>query len=123
MTVSHCVPTILQMVLQQATADKIDLSGWKQAIGSARLPKGLAKAARVMGIELQAGFGMSETCPLVTLANPKPDNNSEDEEQLLDTITKAGHPVTFMDVEVIDSEGNIQPHDGTTTGEVILRAP
>ena len=44
-TFSHCVPTILHMLISHPAAKEIDLSGWKLVIGGARLPRGLAKAA------------------------------------------------------------------------------
>jgi fatty-acyl-CoA synthase len=45
-TYSHCVPTILQMLLNCPVAQEVDLSNWKVVIGGARLPKGLARAAQ-----------------------------------------------------------------------------
>lgn len=122
-TFSHCVPTILQMVLTHPDAKKTDLSNWKMVIGGARLPKGLAKAARDAGIDIYAGYGMSETCPVMTLATPKEDMLDLDEEPFLDTIIKTGKPIPLVEVEVVDMEGNILPHDGTSTGEVVMRSP
>lgn len=43
-TFSHCVPTILQMLINSPAAIETGLSGWKVAIVGARLPRGLAKA-------------------------------------------------------------------------------
>ena len=40
-TYSHCVPTILQMLLNCPAINQVDLSNWKVTIGGARLPKGL----------------------------------------------------------------------------------
>lgn len=44
-TFSHCVPTILQMLVNGPTIQEVDLSRWKVAIGGARLSRGLAQAA------------------------------------------------------------------------------
>ncbi len=70
--VSHCVPTILQMLLQQADESKQDLAGWTMVIGGAALPPALCKAAREKGIDVFAGYGMSETGPVVSLAQIPP---------------------------------------------------
>jgi len=43
-TFSHCVPTIIHMLVTSPVAKKVDLSHWKVIIGGAALPKGLAKA-------------------------------------------------------------------------------
>ncbi len=39
-TYSHCVPTILHMLLEHPMASKVDLSGWKVVIGGGRLSQG-----------------------------------------------------------------------------------
>ncbi|MDO9585756.1 MAG: AMP-binding protein, partial [Syntrophales bacterium] len=44
-TLSHCVPTIIHMLVSSPVAKKVDLSNWKVIIGGGALPKGLAKAA------------------------------------------------------------------------------
>ena len=41
---------------------------WKVVIGGAALPQGLARAALDRGIDVFAGYGMSETCPLLTIS-------------------------------------------------------
>src|SRR5262249_50835913 len=62
-TFSHCVPTILQMMLAAAKAKGTELAGWKVIIGGAALPQALAKQALGRGVDVFAGYGMSETCP------------------------------------------------------------
>ena len=37
-TFSHCVPTILHMVLNAPEAAGVDLAGWKMTIGGSALP-------------------------------------------------------------------------------------
>ncbi len=71
-TFSHCVPTILHMLLSHPLAREIDLSGWKVVIGGSALSQGLCRTAMNLGINLYTGYGMSETCPVLTLANLKP---------------------------------------------------
>ena len=122
-TFSHCVPTILQMLLTSPAVKEVDLSGWKVVIGGARLPKGLARAARDLGVEISAGYGMSETGPVMTAATPKEDMLDWEEDKLLDIIIKTGKPIPLAEVEVVDVEGNILPHDGVSTGEVVMRSP
>src|SRR6202011_1008250 len=63
-TFTHGVPTILQMLLDAAAAEKADLTGLKMVIGGSALPKALAKRALAAGIDIFAGYGMSETGPL-----------------------------------------------------------
>jgi fatty-acyl-CoA synthase len=122
-TFSHCVPTILQMILASPAAKKIDLSRWKVSIGGAPLSKGLAKMAVEAGIDIVAGYGMSETCPVISCARPKDHMMEWDMEQRMDIITTTGLPMPLVELEVVDKEDNILPHDGKSTGEVVMRAP
>jgi fatty-acyl-CoA synthase len=122
-TFSHCVPTILQMLFASPYVKEVDLSNWKVVIGGARLPKGLAKAARDLGVEIHAGYGMSETGPVMTAATPKEDMMNWEEDKLLDIIIKTGKPIPLAEVEVVDADENILPHDGISVGEVVMRSP
>jgi fatty-acyl-CoA synthase len=122
-TFSHCVPTILQMLLTSPSIGEVDLSGWKVIIGGARLPEGLAKSARDLGIEICAGYGMSETCPVISTAMPKEHMLNWDEDRLLEVAIKTGKPLPLVELEVFDSRGDALPHDGMSTGEVVMRAP
>ena len=122
-TYSHCVPTILQMLLNCPAIKEIDLSNWKVAIGGARLPRGLAKAAQDFGIKIHAGYGMSETCPVISTATPKEHMLDWEEDKLLDVIIKTGKPIPLVELEVVDIEGKAMPHDGDSSGEVVMRAP
>lgn len=71
-TLSHCVPSILHMLLNNPNIKHVDLKGWKLIIGGAALPPRLAKAAVDLGIDIFSGYGMSETCPVLTLAQLSP---------------------------------------------------
>jgi fatty-acyl-CoA synthase len=111
------------MLLTSPSIKEVDLSNWKVVIGGARLPKGLAKTARDLGVEISAGYGMSETGPVMTAATPKEDMLDWEEDKLLDIIIKTGKPIPLAEVEVVDAAGNILPHDGMSTGEVVMRSP
>lgn len=122
-TFSHCIPTIIHMLVTNPVAKKVDLSKWKVVIGGAALPRALAKAAMELGIQISAAFGMSETCPLVTAANLKSTMLGLDEEKKLDIYIKTGLPAPLVEVEVVDPWGKFLPHDGKSTGELVMRAP
>jgi fatty-acyl-CoA synthase len=122
-TFSHCVPTIIHMLVTSPAAKKLDLSKWKVVIGGARLPKGLAKAAEGLGIQVFSGYGMSETCPIISLANLKPYMLDWNEDKQIDKQIMTGLPVPLVYTKVVDSSGKELPHNGQSTGELILRAP
>ena len=66
MTFTHCVPTILQMLLDAPGSDDYDLSGLKMVVGGSALPLSLARAAMERGIDVFAGYGLSEAGPMLT---------------------------------------------------------
>jgi len=122
-TISHCVPTILQMLVSSPVAKKIDISHWKVIIGGARLPKGLAKDAMDLGIKVMAGYGMSETCPVISVSSLKPHMLSWDNEKKSDIVIKTGLPIPLAQVKIIDQDGNDLPSDGKSAGEIVVRTP
>jgi acyl-CoA synthetase (AMP-forming)/AMP-acid ligase II len=123
-TFSHCVPTILQTIVSAPAVKKFDLSRWKVVIGGARLPKGLALEATKLGIKVYAGYGMSETCPVLTIANLKPFMETEwDQERQLDWAIKTGFVIPLVDLKVVNAAGAEVARDGKETGEIVVRAP
>jgi fatty-acyl-CoA synthase len=122
-TFSHCVPTILHMLLSNPLADKVDLSKWKVIIGGSAMPPALAKRARDLGIDVFGGYGMSETCPVLTLAQIDLGDIAGDQQEDLSLRCKAGRAIPLVDLKVVDAELNEMPRDGDATGEVVVRAP
>jgi len=122
-TFSHCVPTILQMMLASPAIANVDLSGWKVIIGGSALPVALARAAVERGIDIIAGYGMSETCPILTLAHLRPHMRDWDAETRLAYLVRAGRPIPFVQLRIVDVEMKDVPHDGTSQGEVVVRSP
>lgn len=122
-TFSHCVPTILQMLLQAADKSGQDLSGWTMIIGGSALSPALCKAARAKGIDVFAGYGMSETGPIVALAQLPAGLTSMNTEEDVRRRCLTGRPVPFVEFRVVDSEMRDVPRDGKSQGEIVLRAP
>jgi len=122
-TFSHCVPTIMNMLVTSPSIDNLDLKGWKVIIGGSALSRGLCAQALEHGINIYTGYGMSETCPLLTLANIKPAMLDSSFDEQVKIRCSTGLPVPNVQIEIVDPAGNILPHDGKTAGEIITRAP
>jgi fatty-acyl-CoA synthase len=122
-TFSHCVPTILHMILTAPEANAIDLSNWKVVIGGSAFPRGMAKEAAEKGINAFAAYGLSETCPFLTAADMSGIHEVSLDEESLARRCKAGQPTVMVDLRVVDAEMNDVPHDGESTGEVVVRTP
>jgi len=119
---THCVPTILQMLLACPEAATMDLSDLTMVIGGSALPRGLASAAIARGIKISAGYGMSETCPMLTVAQVDGELRGDPETEI-DLRICAGRPVPLVDLRIVDEDMQPLPQDGTSKGEVVVRAP
>jgi fatty-acyl-CoA synthase len=122
-TFTHGVPTILQMLLNAAAAAKVDLSGLKMVIGGSALPKALAKQALAAGIDIFAGYGMSETGPLAAVSHVRSNDLTGDPDGEVEFRTRAGIAGPLVDLRIVDPDMNDVPHDGKSAGEIVLRAP
>ncbi len=120
-TFSHCVPTILAMVLAAPGSDQVDLSQWKVIIGGSAFPEGLARAALARGVDVNSGYGMSETCPILTIADIRASQTASDD--TVPTRIATGKPAPLVQLRVVDGDMRDLPHDGKTTGEVVARSP
>lgn len=122
-TVSHCVATIMYMILGSPAIEQVDLSKWKVIIGGGPLPRALCKKALARGIDIYGGYGLSETGPFIMSAHLPPDAADLDEERELEIRCRAGRPNPLVDLRIVDESMEDVPHDGKATGEIVVRAP
>ncbi len=122
-TFSHCVPTILSMILRDSSSSAIDFSKWKVVIGGSALPKALAREAFDRGIDIFAGYGMSETCPVLAVSQLTSEDLTKDIDEQLDLRVRAGIPSGMVHLRLMSEGGQEQPWDGKSAGEIVVRAP
>lgn len=120
---SHCVPTILQMLLNAPGAQGHDFGGMKMIIGGSALNRSLYETAKARGIQLTAAYGMSETCPLISCGYLNEELRAGSEDERTTYRIKAGIPVPLVEAAIMDGDGNLLPADGESQGELVLRAP
>lgn len=122
-TFTHCVPTILQMLLDDEDSHKVDLSQLKMIIGGSSLSDSLAKRAIQRGVDVFTGYGMSETCPVLTLAQLSSADLEQDIDDAVEMRTRTGKSIPLVSIEIIDENMRTLPHNKKYTGEIIVRAP
>jgi fatty-acyl-CoA synthase len=122
-TFTHGVPTILQMLLDAAAKANVDLTGLKMVIGGSALPKALAKRALAAGIDIFAGYGMSETGPLAAVSHVRSKDLTGDPDGEVEFRARAGIAGPLVDLRIVDPDMNNVSHDGKSAGEIVLRAP
>ena len=71
------------------------------------------------------GWGMTETNPLGTLSRRVAKRSHLDltlDEQF-ENVAKAGLALPGVEIEIVDDDWNVLPHDGEAMGELIIRGP
>lgn len=122
-TFSHGVPTVLQMVLNCDEARVTDLSRWKLLTGGAAPNEGLVRQMVERGISVFTGYGMSETCPLLSLTHLEAQDTELPIEQQVALRIRTGMPIALVDLRLIDEDGQDVPADGVSVGEILVRTP
>ena len=120
---SHCVPTILQMLLNAPGAQGHDFGGLKMIIGGSALNRALYDTAKARGIQLTAAYGMSETCPLISCGYLNEELRAGSEDEQITYRIKAGVPVPLVEAAIMSADGSMLPADGESQGELVLRSP
>jgi len=122
-TFSHCVPTVMQMMMATESIKTADLSNWHVLIGGSALTRGLCDAGAKLGVSMYTGYGMSETCPLLSTTHLTEEDLELPLEQQTSKRIKTGIAVPMVELEIVNPEGEPVPHDGEAKGEVVARAP
>ena len=113
-TVSHCVPTILQMLVTAAEQSGERLDGWSVTIGGSALTRDLFDQATAADARVVAGYGMSETCPMIAVGRPGLGRYE---------AIRSGVPVPLVSARVVGPDMESLAPDDIATGELLVRAP
>jgi fatty-acyl-CoA synthase len=111
------------MLLAAADAAHADLRGWKICIGGSALSTQLAREALELGIDVYAGYGMSETGPVLTISKLKVPAGSQPLDTELAQRCRAGTPLPLVELRLADDEARLLPRSPDTVGEVVVRTP
>ena len=102
---------------------KFDLSNLKLIIGGSAMPRNLAVEAKHQGVNVVSAYGMSETCPFLTIAQIPSQKKNTGDSDLIELKCKTGKPGPLVELRVVDNDLKDIPRDNRSTGEVIVRAP
>jgi fatty-acyl-CoA synthase len=122
-TYSHGVPTLLAMVLSAAESTQSNLGGWKVLVGGSSLSTGLARRALEMNVDVRGAYGMSETCPIVSISRFPEEFDGYDQELQLHWRCSAGVTAPLVQMKLVNDQGQPVPHDGHQVGQLLLRSP
>ena len=117
------VPTMAIALVNCPERTKYDLSSLERVNigGAASSPTLVREVEEKLGCACFAGYGLTETCPVLTTAQIKPGLNWEGEQRYA-SQAMTGYAIPGVEIRVVDSAGSDVPHDGHTIGEVIARS-
>ena len=122
-TVSAMVPSILFMLISDKTAENIlPKLNLRVIIGGAALTKGLYTAAKKSNIRTVAGYGLSETAPILSVAVLNQHSRELNNEMQEELAMKAGIPAPLVEIKIIDRNGK-DVTDSHEIGEITARCP
>jgi fatty-acyl-CoA synthase len=122
-TLMGCVPTIFADLLRYADAHpEVDLSSLTNAAcGGSAVPRQLMKDFEERhGVRIFQAWGMTETSPVATYSRPRED---EHDDAYWDDRARQGRPLPWVELRLIDDDGEEVPWDGESTGEIEVRGP
>lgn len=117
------VPVMANMLLNAPERTQHDLSSMKVIMigGAAASPELIARMERAFGCRVRAGYGLTETAPVLTVSRAKSTCQWKDEDERLKRAAMAGWPIVGTRVRVVDLHGNDVPRDMQTMGEVVAQ--
>ena len=115
------VPTMANSLLNAPDRGDFDLTSMRNIMtgGAASSPELIARLEALFHCKVYGGYGLSETCPVLTSARPKPGLEYASDQDRQTRRAMAGWPVLGVEVRVVDSELRDVPQDGNSIGEVI----
>ncbi|MGH2464449.1 MAG: fatty acid--CoA ligase [Candidatus Limnocylindrales bacterium] len=118
------VPSIFTALLNHRERAKFDLSSLRQVIvgGSPASPALVESLERELGVQAIVGYGLTETSPIVTLAQPRSHLTTAEaagQRQLRQSMT--GWAIPDVRVRVMDGQGHDVRPDGEQIGEIVVR--
>jgi len=124
-TFSAAVPTVWQMLLTHLRQTEGKLTSLKRVvIGGSAVPEAIVRGFRdEFGVDVTHAWGMTETSPLGTLANPSARVAEMDDEAQLKFKLKQGRPPICIDLKLVDDADKELPHDGSTFGRLMVKGP
>lgn len=117
------VPIMATALVNSPDRQKYDLSSvqWISIGGAASSPTLIRQMEQAFGCECFAGYGLTETAPVLSTAKPKPGVQLEDDRRHV-AQAMTGYAIPGVELRVVDHNGEDVPRDGKTMGEIVARA-
>jgi len=121
-TVSNGVPTVWNGLLQHLAAHGGGLAQLRRlVIGGSACPPAMTEAFARHGVEVLHAWGMTELSPIGTVNAPRGDEGELDAPARERRRAKQGRVLPGVELAILDDDGQPQPHDGESWGELVVR--
>src|SRR5450432_1537666 len=122
-TVSAGVPTVWMGLLQHIEKHELRFSTLRRVVsGGSAVPRSLiVTLSDRYGIDVQQGWGMTETTGVGTLSALDPAQMALPREARHSISAKQGKAVFGVEIKLVDEHGATLPRDGTSQGELMVR--
>ncbi|MEO0398819.1 MAG: long-chain fatty acid--CoA ligase [Pseudomonadota bacterium] len=118
------VPTVWLGLLQYMEKAGKTLNHMKKGLsGGAALPEAIIRGFAKHGVEIQQGWGMTEMTPVGAVNTLPPHMRDWSLDETMPHRLKAGRALPFVDMRIVDPEGNVLPRDGKSDGNLQVRGP
>jgi fatty-acyl-CoA synthase len=123
-TYTCLVPTMAHFLLNHPDLPNYDYSSLRMLIigGAAPNPEMIGQIETAFGCNCYAGYGLTETSPILTIATPKGTIHNKGEGEKIRRQSMTGWPLVGVDIRIVDEAGNDLPHDGRHAGELVARS-
>ena len=117
------VPTMANALLNAPDLRQHDLSSMRTIMigGAAASPELIERMETAFGCDCWAGYGLTETVPVICCARQKPGLEYASPKERYRRQAMTGWPVPGVELLVVDARMNEVPRDGRTIGEIVVR--
>ncbi len=124
-TVTNLIPTMLNLMVKHPRVGDHDLSSLRVVLsgGAPIAPELVRQTMRVLGCDYIQTYGMTETCPYLTLSILPERLARLPAEKQLTFKSKTGRPFKGVELRVVDDDGRPVAADGRQVGEIQVRGP
>lgn len=117
------VPIMATALANSPERQKYDLSSlqWISIGGAASSPTLVREVEQKLGCICYAGYGLTETAPVLSTAKPKPGEQFEGERRSA-ALAMTGYSIPGVELRVVDINDGDVARDGKAVGEIIARS-
>ncbi|RZV42784.1 MAG: fatty-acid--CoA ligase, partial [Acidimicrobiales bacterium] len=124
-TVSGAVPTVWTGLLDYLDANDLKIPHLRETfIGGSAVPRSMIERFdKDYGVQVIQAWGMTEMSPLGTINRPLPFWDELSYEERMAVRCKQGRPAFYVDMKIVDDDGNELPRDGVAFGRLLVKGP